>query len=103
MRLATLLLLAVGTVAWSPAFYAPHRASRVGHGGIVLRAKGESEAEAAIQKRLKLVLLEEEGRGRIERRERLGQMVAKDLALVRKYGGVSGTPGCMMGPPDLGA
>jgi len=103
MRLFCLLLLAVGTVAWAPALLAPNSTGRARHSGIVLRVEGGADAEVAIQKRLKMVLLEEEGRRRIERRERLEKMVDKDLALVRKYGGVSGTPGCMMGPPDLGA
>jgi hypothetical protein len=61
----------------------------------------ESEAEEATRRRLKVIILEQEGRRRIERREELEPIVAKDLARVRKYGGVSGTPGIMMGPPDL--
>lgn len=61
----------------------------------------ELNAEEATRRRLKVIMLEQEGRRRIERREELEPIVAKDLARVRKYGGVSGTPGIMMGPPDL--
>ena len=104
MRMVVLLLLVAGTMAW---VCAPHMCVGPGivgstRAGIVLRAD-ESDAAAAIQKRLKMVLLEEEGKKKIERREKLAPMVAADLANVRKYGGVSGTPGCMMGMPDIGA
>jgi len=48
-----------------------------------------------------MVLLEQEGRARIARRAEVEPIVQKDLEKVRKYGGVSGCPGIMMGPPDL--
>mmetsp|Transcript_418 Transcript_418/g.1346 ORF Transcript_418/g.1346 Transcript_418/m.1346 type:complete len:119 (+) Transcript_418:35-391(+) len=61
----------------------------------------DSPSLEATQKRLKMVLLEQEGRARIARRAEVEPIVQKDLEKVRKYGGVSGCPGIMMGPPDL--
>ncbi|EOD03849.1 hypothetical protein EMIHUDRAFT_237255 [Emiliania huxleyi CCMP1516] len=43
-----------------------------------------------------------EGRRMLERRVKMRALVTKDLERVRREGGVPGTPGIMMGPPDIG-
>jgi hypothetical protein len=117
MRRLVFACLACGTAAWLQPYGAgcsPASGSAVNEGGEdrpqacsspAARAgpivASESEAEEATRRRLKVIMLEQEGRRRIARRRETEPIVAKDLARVRKYGGVSGTPGIMMGPPDL--
>mmetsp|Transcript_1920 Transcript_1920/g.5798 ORF Transcript_1920/g.5798 Transcript_1920/m.5798 type:complete len:89 (-) Transcript_1920:27-293(-) len=58
--------------------------------------------EETTRRRLKSVLLAQEGRRMLERRVKMRALVTKDLERVRREGGVPGTPGIMMGPPDIG-
>ena len=66
------------------------------------RMLSEEQAQACdMSVRLKTTILHEQGRRAIERRERMRKRTDAELKLVKKRGGVSGTPGIMMAPPGL--
>ncbi len=67
------------------------------------RMLSEEQAQARdMSVRLKTTILHEQGQRAIERRERMRKRTDAELKLVKKRGGVSGTPGIMMAPPGLG-